>query len=125
MLAFKSFVTLALPLLAVANPLVEVRNDPPTTCNSGDIQCCNSTTTSTSSSTGELVSTLLGLLGLEALAGAIVGLECTPISVVGVGSGNKCTQQTLCCSGNNFGPSGTSSGGTLISLGCSPITLNL
>lgn len=50
---------------------------------------------------GSLVSTLLGLLGVEALIGELVGLNCSPITVVGLG-GTKCTQETLCCTDNSY-----------------------
>jgi len=33
--------------------------------------------------------------------GIPVGIDCTPISVLGVG-GNKCEQQTVCCTNNEF-----------------------
>ncbi|KAF9224193.1 hypothetical protein BS17DRAFT_817089 [Gyrodon lividus] len=61
---------------------------------------------------------LLGLLGavLPNVQG-LVGLGCTPITVVGTGSGAVCTQQPVCCTGNTY------SG--LINVGCSPINLNL
>lgn len=64
MYAFKTVFALAVPLMAVANPLVRataeeadelmpflifhllyniqvVRTDTPTSCNTGDVQCCN------------------------------------------------------------------------------------
>ncbi|KAF8976316.1 hydrophobin, partial [Cyathus striatus] len=47
---------------------------------------------------------------------AQVGLNCSPLSVIGAG-GNSCTQQPVCCTGNNFNG--------LIALGCTPINLNL
>ena len=47
------------------------------------------------------VSKLLGLLGIEALIGELVGLNCSPITVIGLG-GTKCIQQTLCCTGNSY-----------------------
>jgi hypothetical protein len=48
-----------------------------------------------------LVSKLLGLLGVEALIGELVGAQCSPITVVGLGS-TQCTQETLCCTGNTY-----------------------
>ncbi|KAJ3551688.1 hypothetical protein NP233_g13033 [Leucocoprinus birnbaumii] len=82
-------------------------------CNTGSIQCCN--TVQDASSTG--VSQLAGLLGiaLGSITG-LVGLNCSPLSILGVG-GNSCSAQPVCCTGNSF------SG--LISLGCNPINLNL
>ncbi|KAH9905508.1 uncharacterized protein BXZ73DRAFT_110950 [Epithele typhae] len=44
-----------------------------------------------------------------------LGLKCSPIDVVAVGSGNACTTNTVCCKNNNIG------GG--VSAGCVPVTL--
>ncbi|KAI0635193.1 fungal hydrophobin [Trametes polyzona] len=105
-----AYATLALPLLAVATPVHElaVRQ----TCSTGAIQCCNSVT-ETNSASGNL---LLGLLGivLGDITG-LLGLNCSPINVIGIGSGNACSANTVCCSNNNVGG--------LISIGCLPITL--
>jgi len=49
----------------------------------------------------DLVSQLLGLLGVQALIGELVGINCSPITVIGLG-GTKCTQETLCCTGNSY-----------------------
>nr|ACM89295.1 hydrophobin [Phlebiopsis gigantea] len=100
---------LALPLLAVATPL-EVRQNG--SCDTGSLQCC----TNTISSTSAQGNVLLGLLGivLSDVTG-LLGLGCSPISVVGVGSGNACTASPVCCSNNSVGG--------LINIGCIPITL--
>ncbi|OBZ77312.1 Hydrophobin-3 [Grifola frondosa] len=98
---------LALPLLAAATPVL--RRD---SCNTGSIQCCNSTTTADDAS----VSALAGLLGvvLGPVEG-LIGLGCSPISVVGVGSGSACNASPVCCENNSVGG--------LISIGCVPIQL--
>ncbi|KAF5367355.1 hypothetical protein D9615_010275 [Tricholomella constricta] len=82
-------------------------------CSSGAIQCCNSVQDADSAA----VAVLTGLLGivLSSLTGQ-VGVNCTPISVIGVG-GNSCTQQTVCCTDNSFNG--------LIAAGCTPVNLNL
>ncbi|CAA7260491.1 unnamed protein product [Cyclocybe aegerita] len=104
------FATLfALPLLAAASVLQIRAGD----CNTGDIQCCNSTMQSSTTSLG-LLSGLLGLV-LPAISG-LVGLNCSPLSIIGLG-GNSCSAQPVCCSNNQFNG--------LISLGCIPINLNL
>ncbi|KAI0093401.1 fungal hydrophobin-domain-containing protein, partial [Irpex rosettiformis] len=127
----------ALSALAVATPAhIEKRGGAPTTtskpatttitvtapaatgtvaagnCNTGPIQCCQSTTTA-SSSTGNALLDLLGIVvtDLEVL----LGIDCSPISVVGVGSGSTCNASPVCCENNAVGG--------LISIGCLPIFL--
>ncbi|TBU28460.1 fungal hydrophobin-domain-containing protein [Dichomitus squalens] len=101
-----AFSLLALPIFAAATP---VRRG---NCNTGSIQCCNSV----ESTDNNAVSALLGLLGvtLEGITGS-VGLQCSPLQVVGLGGGNACSQQPVCCQNNNVGG--------LISIGCVPIEL--
>nr|AHZ18303.1 hydrophobin 7 [Tricholoma vaccinum] len=79
-------------------------------CNTGPVQCCNSVTTANHQDT----SILLGLLGLVLDPSILVGLQCSPLNVLGVG-GNSCSQQPVCCENNNYNG--------LIVIGCSPITL--
>ncbi|KAL1751557.1 SC3 hydrophobin [Schizophyllum commune] len=80
-------------------------------CSSGPVQCCNSVQRADSQS----ASLLLGLLGivLQDLS-VIVGLGCTPITVIGAG-GNGCSAQTVCCENNQFNG--------LINIGCTPINI--
>ncbi|KAI0360652.1 fungal hydrophobin [Trametes cingulata] len=107
-LAFFYFV-LSLSILAAALP-----GGAPSapSCSTGSIQCCNSVTQSNSAS----ADLLLGLLGivLGDITG-LIGLGCSPISVVGVGSGNACSANAVCCTNNNVGG--------LLSVGCIPIEL--
>ncbi|KAH7920320.1 fungal hydrophobin [Leucogyrophana mollusca] len=99
-------------LLAVATPTNVARQS--SQCNTGSISCCNSV----QSSSSNVVTSLLGLLGivLGDLTGQ-VGIGCTPITVVGTGSGATCTQEPVCCTNNYYNG--------LINVGCSPINLNL
>jgi len=89
-------------------------------CNTGDMHCCDQVqqvgfrssaldilylfliVVYQSDNLSPDVTTLLGLLGI-AVGGlnAAVGVNCSPISVIGVG-GNSCTQQPVCCTNNNF-----------------------
>ncbi|KAH7913160.1 hydrophobin [Hygrophoropsis aurantiaca] len=88
--------------------------EPASQCNTGPVQCCDSV----ESASTPAVTTLLGLLGVVLTdLDILVGLTCSPISVVGLGSGATCNAEPVCCENNNF------SG--LISLGCSPVNLNL
>ncbi|KAF9002897.1 hydrophobin-263 [Cyathus striatus] len=101
--------TATLAALAAATPVR--RGD--SQCNTGEISCCNSVQKSDS----PVVGVLAALLSLDISdITAQVGLNCSPLSVIGAG-GNSCTQQPVCCTGNNFNG--------LIALGCTPINLNL
>ncbi|KAF8555206.1 hydrophobin [Imleria badia] len=81
-------------------------------CDTGSVQCCDSTIESSS----ELINELFGYLGLPIPAGGTqVGFTCSPVTVGGSGSGSTCVQQPVCCTGNVFNG---------ISTGCSPITIN-
>ncbi|KAG7451560.1 hydrophobin-251 [Guyanagaster necrorhizus] len=84
-----------------------------TGCTTGEVQCCQSVQSATSTP----VSTLLGLLGVVlGNLGVDVGVTCSPISVIGVG-GNSCSTQTVCCEDNSFNG--------LIAIGCTPINIGL
>ncbi|KAI6144222.1 fungal hydrophobin-domain-containing protein [Pisolithus tinctorius] len=103
-------ITASFAVLAAATPL-DVRQSQ---CNGGTTYCCNSVQDSSSSG----VTSLLGLLGLS--LGSItgqVGLNCSPITALGVGSGASCTSQAACCTGDSFNG--------LINVGCTPINLSL
>ncbi|RPD61019.1 fungal hydrophobin [Lentinus tigrinus ALCF2SS1-6] len=80
-------------------------------CTTGPVHCCNSVEKANDS----VVSTILGLLDLVLDPDVLVGLQCSPITAVGVGSGNSCSAHTVCCENN--------SQGGLISIGCIPIFL--
>ncbi|KAI9001555.1 fungal hydrophobin [Trametes punicea] len=79
-------------------------------CSTGPVQCCNSV----GKAKEDVFSMILGLLGIDADPEALVGVQCSPLSVVGVG-GSQCQATTVCCENN--------SQGGLISIGCIPIIL--
>ena len=55
-------------------------------CNTGSVQCCNQV----SKANDTVISAILGLLGIGGIADDIlVGLKCSPLSIVGLGSGNS------------------------------------
>ena len=55
------------------------------TCSTGPIQCCQQVT----QADNPVASLLLGLLGIVLGPDVTVGLTCSPLSVVGIGSGNS------------------------------------
>ncbi|KAF9562989.1 fungal hydrophobin [Agrocybe pediades] len=100
----------AAPILAAATP-IEARDDGD--CNTGSTLYCN--TTQQSSTTA--ISQLAGLLGITLSAlPVLVGVNCSPLNILGVG-GNSCSAQPVCCSQNNFNG--------LLAIGCNPININV
>ncbi|KIK93357.1 hypothetical protein PAXRUDRAFT_12712 [Paxillus rubicundulus Ve08.2h10] len=86
---------------------------PASQCNTGTVQCCNNYQSASA------LNTALGSIGIvNALAGVTgnVGTDCTPITVVGTGSGASCSAQPVCCTSNQFNG--------LVNVGCSPVNLN-
>ncbi|KAI0635184.1 fungal hydrophobin-domain-containing protein [Trametes polyzona] len=81
-------------------------------CNTGSLSCCNQLYKSDSAE-GQW---LLGLLNvaLGTVTGQ-VGVNCSPINVIGGLSGTSCKQEPVCCENNAVG--------TVISLGCVPVSL--
>ncbi|KAJ6559852.1 fungal hydrophobin, partial [Mycena capillaripes] len=83
-------------------------------CDTEDAQCCKTAESASSPEAGEI----MGLLGIDLPdVTVLVGLECSPMLVVDVGSRVDCDQQPVCCTDNTFGGA--------ISLGCTPINVNL
>ncbi|XP_006461593.1 hypothetical protein AGABI2DRAFT_193030 [Agaricus bisporus var. bisporus H97] len=94
------------------------RTDPPPTTGSqctavgGFVYCCNTLI----GGSDPVVGLLAGLLGIDlSLIEGVVGLNCSPITVIG--GGNSCSSQTACCTGNSYNG--------LIVLDCSPINIDL
>ncbi|KAG1732438.1 fungal hydrophobin [Suillus paluster] len=84
-------------------------------CDTGEIQCCNNSTSYTSGAAKNAF-TEAGLVDVAAVVNATVGLTCSPISVVGTGTGCSANQQPLCCSDNKYNG--------VVSLGCTPVGVN-
>ncbi|KAH6919085.1 hydrophobin-315 [Coprinopsis sp. MPI-PUGE-AT-0042] len=85
-------------------------------CNGGTVQCCNSTENHKSLS--QKTTGLLALLGVDVnRITASVGVQCSSINVLSITAGQSCTQQTVCCSNNNFEG--------VVALGCNPINISL
>ncbi|KAI0777706.1 fungal hydrophobin [Trametes elegans] len=100
----------ALPILAAATPLAPRGGDG--SCSTGSIQCCNSVEKAGSAAGAAL----LGLLGIVVQdVNVLLGVNCSPITVIGVGEGGSCSAQTVCCQDNSHGG--------LVSIGCLPVSL--
>ncbi|KAJ4470016.1 hydrophobin 2 [Lentinula edodes] len=103
------FVSAALATLAVATPAP--RNEPASSCTTGAIQCCNTVESANSASAATIINSL-GIVLQD--VNALVGLTCSPITVIGA-SGGSCSAQAVCCDDNSHGG--------LISIGCVPVSL--
>ncbi|KAF5356489.1 hypothetical protein D9757_004555 [Collybiopsis confluens] len=104
-----AFVSVVLATLAAATPAP--RNEPASSCTTGPIQCCNTVTTASDPAAAGIIA-LLGIVVQDLTA--VVGLTCSPITVIGVG-GSGCSAQAVCCEDNSHGG--------LISIGCVPVQL--
>ncbi|KAI5994894.1 hydrophobin-3 precursor [Pisolithus orientalis] len=104
------FAIASLAALAVAGPLVARDSSQ---CNTGPIQCCQQVQ---QASDFDSIFQELGIANVFAGITGQIGTSCTPITVVGTGSGAQCNAQTVCCSGNQWGG--------LVNVGCMPINVN-
>ncbi|EPQ54192.1 hydrophobin 2 [Gloeophyllum trabeum ATCC 11539] len=103
-------ITGALAILAAAT---HAPNEPASQCPTGELQCCNSV----GSATDPTIATVLGSLGIPVQGvSALVGLTCSAVSVVGVGSGGswQVSATPVCCTDNSYAG--------LVSLGCVPVS---
>ncbi|EIN05031.1 hypothetical protein PUNSTDRAFT_75397, partial [Punctularia strigosozonata HHB-11173 SS5] len=79
------------------------------------IQCCGSTTTSNE----PYITNILGLLGIVVSGVDVpIGVDFSPISVIGVG-GNSCSADPVCCQSTDDAQ------GFLIGIGCVPVDVSL
>ncbi|KIM37597.1 hypothetical protein M413DRAFT_258079 [Hebeloma cylindrosporum] len=104
------FTVATMAIFAAAAPAPSIENS----CNTGPVQCCNQLMKSDSAQ-ANLLTSLLGL-ALGPVTGQ-VGVQCSPLSVIGLGKGASCSSQPVCCSNNSFNG--------LIAVGCSPINVNV
>ncbi|PPQ88679.1 hypothetical protein CVT25_010265 [Psilocybe cyanescens] len=103
---------LALPLLAAATAVPRGGDGQ---CNTGAVQCCNQVGTAHTLLANDAgLASVLNLV--VAPVTAILGVSCTPISVIAA-AGNSCTSQPVCCTQNNFNGA--------VNVGCSPVNANL
>ncbi|KAF8879287.1 fungal hydrophobin-domain-containing protein [Infundibulicybe gibba] len=118
-----TFTLIAFYTLPLATVMAAPQTDPPAggslgtnPCPTGELQCCQST--EDPGATSPATNTLAGLLGI--VLGDItgqVGVNCSPISAVGIASGSNCPAEPVCCSN-------TTSNGEL-AMGCAPLNVNL
>ncbi|RDX49772.1 fungal hydrophobin [Lentinus brumalis] len=102
----RALILAALPLLAVATA-IQGRNDSPPP-SSTDL-CCKATGTASDPA----IAKQLGLLGIVVQdVNALIGVNCSPITVIGSSS---CSTTTVTCTDNSHGG--------LVALGCVPVTL--
>ncbi|KAG1780578.1 fungal hydrophobin [Suillus placidus] len=85
-------------------------------CNTGEIQCCNNSTNYDSAPAAKAFNQV-GLANVAVVVDAVVGLDCSGTSVVGTSSGCEANQEPLCCEDNSYNG--------LVSLGCTPINVNV
>ncbi|ETW76432.1 hydrophobin-like protein [Heterobasidion irregulare TC 32-1] len=103
---------IALITLASASPTK--RTEPASQCDTAPVQCCDSV----QSAGSPAAANELGLLGIVVQDLNIpVGLTCTPISVIGVGSGASCDASPVCCEDNSYNG--------VVAIGCVPVDLSL
>ncbi|KXN85713.1 Hydrophobin-B [Leucoagaricus sp. SymC.cos] len=90
-------------------------------CSTGPVQCCNQVQDIHHPKVKQAIKNggLLNIIDLDVLLGEVnlpVGLDCSPISIIGV-PGNQCSAQAVCCKDNKFNG--------VVALGCSPVNVNL
>ncbi|KIJ48487.1 hypothetical protein M422DRAFT_247837 [Sphaerobolus stellatus SS14] len=101
------FFALSAAILAAATP-----NESISQCDTGDAQCCNTVEKASDPSAASILKSI-GVVVQD--VDALVGLGCTPITVIGAGQGANCAQQPVCCTDNTFTG--------VINIGCTPISL--
>ncbi|RPD65520.1 fungal hydrophobin [Lentinus tigrinus ALCF2SS1-7] len=101
-------VTVTITSTAPATTVTEPAGD----CSTGPIQCCDSVEEASSPD----ASKFLGLLGIVVQGvDVLVGITCSPVTVIGVGGGSCGSSTAVCCEDNSFGG--------LVSIGCVPVIL--
>jgi len=103
-----------LALSAAFLSIVSAQGIPASQCNTGPVQCC---LTAGYVSSPQIATVLNTLHIVVSDLSVLLGLTCSPITVAGVGSGASCNALPLCCADNSHGG--------IVSIGCSPVNLNL
>ncbi|OCB87596.1 fungal hydrophobin [Sanghuangporus baumii] len=107
----------ATTILAIASAAVAVAIPAPVpgsgSCSTGQMQCCDSI--SPNNSTDDQSLTGLIAAGLQGTS-VPIGVNCIPISAIGLGSAGTCSSQAACCDDVTSG---------LVGLNCSPVNVGL
>ncbi|PSR75146.1 hypothetical protein EW026_g8276 [Hermanssonia centrifuga] len=102
------FVLVTLPLTALASPAILARASD---CNTGPVQCCDSVQPANSPQVLDMFKSL----NLDIPINAPVGLNCSPLNVLGGGVSGSCKANPVCCENNQMNG--------LINTGCVPVSL--
>ncbi|KAI0738365.1 fungal hydrophobin-domain-containing protein [Daedaleopsis nitida] len=104
----------SLAILAAATPFPGggSGSEPASSCSTAPVQCCDQTGTASSE---PFAGVLAGLGVVVQDVNALVGLSCSSVNVVGVGSGATCDTNAVCCQDNSLGG--------LAAIGCVPVDL--
>ncbi|KAI0635195.1 fungal hydrophobin-domain-containing protein [Trametes polyzona] len=111
-----ALLAVALPGGSPAHPTTTITATPPAStgslCSTGSLQCCQSI----GGADDPVIGVILGLLGVVVdTVGGLLGLQCSPIKIIGLGHDSACESNVVCCENNNVGG--------LISIGCIAIIL--
>ncbi|TFK37870.1 hydrophobin-251 [Crucibulum laeve] len=110
MLSYKSII---LATAAFSSMVQGQRIISPNQCNTGPIQCCQGAGRAYLAP----YSALLALLGIVVQdSNILVGVTCTPITIIGVGAGS-CNALPLCCADNSYNG--------IVAVGCDFVNLSL
>ncbi|RPD53870.1 fungal hydrophobin [Lentinus tigrinus ALCF2SS1-7] len=102
----------SLAILAAATPTPGGGGSGSGDCSTGPIQCCDTVEKASDPAAADILASI-GVVVQD--VDALVGLTCSPVTVVGVGSSGSCDANAVCCEDNSHGG--------LISIGCVPVTL--
>ncbi|KAI6042004.1 hydrophobin [Pisolithus marmoratus] len=68
-------------------------------CNTGTLQCCDQVQ---QGSTAQQLLNSFGIVDAILNVGALVGVNCSPISALAAGTGAQCNTQPVCCTNDNM-----------------------
>ncbi|KAF8063162.1 hydrophobin 2 [Lyophyllum atratum] len=117
LVAFLAFTFLAAatkPTTTVTTTPQPTGTQPASQCSTENLQCCETIQYSDSSAIAPLLYALN--IVIEGVATPI-GITCTPINVLGIGSGGACTAHPVCCQNNDFHG--------IVAIACVPINVTL